>query len=568
MDEQAFKFSDLRGILRRRARTMAIVAGVVLFPAIFMTAIQPNRYVAFTTILIGPQAISRKLVETGAEEGDLTNRLHLITMEILSRSRLAKIIDDLSLYKDRDGGGNREQVIAQMRDQIWVQAVLPEFQEGAGQRSQPAEINTFRLFFRHENPQTAAEVANRISNDFLDEHIRNRMQAAGDTTEFIEGELERLTEQLREVETEIARFKAQNSGSLPEDRANNERRLLQSLDALRAAQRALTEAESDATFYRQQALMVRSNEGRWGDVGKSISPALRLQELDMTLGELRAKGFTDRHPDVVSTLAEMEQLRNRINSTDPEGPPTSVAEQEARGLAERAKARVETERQEIARIQNEIETIQDSLQRTPGVAEQLDGLMRGYASLSESFQNYSSKRLEATVAASMAQRQKGEQFRILEVAVVPSAPEFPNQRRQWLALEVLLSLVLAAVVAVLQEGADRSVHDARSLQERLRIPVLATVPAILLEPDRLKRRQRWQWEMAAAGIATITAVLASLVGYVYVNKPDLFQSDEQTQAAMAPTPPVPESAPESVDVPPAEAGTNIPSGNQQVRGSR
>jgi hypothetical protein len=74
--------------------------------------------------------------------------------------------------------------------------------------------------------------------------------------------------------------------------------------------------------------------------------------------------------------------------------------------------------------------------------------------------------------------------------------------------------------------------------------------------------------MAAAGIATITAVLASLVGYVYVNKPDLFQSDEQTQAAMAPTPPVPESAPESVDVPPAEAGTNIPSGNQQVRGSR
>lgn len=559
MDEQLFRFGDLRGILRRRARVMAIAAAAVLLPAIFLTAILPNRYVAYTTMLVEPQAISTKLVETGKEEGDLTNRLHLMTMQILSRARLSKIIDDLGLYEDLEGKFTREQIIERMRGQIWVEPVLPELQAAAtGRRNEPVEINTFRLFFRHEKPRTAADVVNRLSSDFIDEHIRDRVQVAGDTAEFIENELGRLAQRLREVEAQIAQIKAENAGSLPDDRANNETRLLRSLDALRAAQRELAEAEGDAAFYRQQAVVLRSSEGRRGDVvGKAVSPALRLQELEIMLGELRARGFTDKHPDVVSTTAEMEQLRSRVESDDPQEGSTSVAEQEARGLAERAAAKAEMERQEIERIQGEIDAIQESLARTPRVAEQLDALVREYASLSESFQSYSNKRVEATVAANMERRQKGEQFRVLESAVPPPEPASPN-RRLLLALAFVFALALAAGIAVLQEASDTSVHDPRSLQERLRIPVLASVPAILLESDRMERRRRWLREATAAGVVTATVLLASLVGYVYVNAPGLFRRDEQVAPAAAP--PAPAAAPARGASPPADGGAAAPSG--------
>src|SRR5690606_7853349 len=218
-----------------------------------------------------------------------------------------------------------------------VEPVLPELTASTDpRRAEPIQINTFRLFFRHERPRVAADVANRLSNDFIDEHIRERVQLSGDTAEFIESELTRLAQRLREIEAQIAQIKAENAGSLPEDRMANDTQLTRMLEALRAAQRGLAEAEGDAAVYRQQAMLVRSSEGRRGDVvGKAVSPALRLQELEISLGQLRARGLTERHPDVVAAKAEMEQLRSRVGSSDPDAAPVSVAEQEARALAER-----------------------------------------------------------------------------------------------------------------------------------------------------------------------------------------------------------------------------------------
>src|SRR5690606_34079826 len=109
--------------------------------------------------------------------------------------------------------------------------------------------------------------------------------------------------------------------------------------------------------------------------------------------------LTERHPDVVTARSEIEELRARINSDDPDKAFASTAEQEARGLSERAAMRVATEEHEVERLQAQIDQVQERLARMPRVSEQIDSLLREYASLSESFQNYSSKRLEANVAA-------------------------------------------------------------------------------------------------------------------------------------------------------------------------
>ena len=55
---------------------------------------------------------------------------------------------------------------------------------------------------------------------------------------------------------------------------------------------------------------------------------------------------------------------------------------------------------------------------TPQVAETLDAMEREYKHLFESFQDFSNRRLEATVQADLERRQLGEQFRVLEAAFV------------------------------------------------------------------------------------------------------------------------------------------------------
>lgn len=61
------------------------------------------------------------------------------------------------------------------------------------------------------------------------------------------------------------------------------------------------------------------------------------------------------------------------------------------------------------------------------------------------------------MAETMEQRQKGEQFRILEPATPPAEPVAPNRIRL-IAMGVLLSLRLSAGAAVLAEQLDCSFH--------------------------------------------------------------------------------------------------------------
>jgi len=545
MDEQGIKLGDLRGMLRRRRRAAAWTAGLFFLASLLLAALLPGQYVSYTTMLVEPQTISKKLVEPGVEEGELMNRLHIMTMQILSRARLSRVIDDLKLYPDLADEMTREEVIEYMRGQIWVEPVLPELETDPTRRPQNLQVNTFRLFFRHENPVLASAVANRLANDFIDEHIRDRVQVSGDTAEFIENELSRLTTQLRDVEAQIAQVKDSNVGSLPEDREANELQLARATDALRESQRRMADAESDQAFFTQQASALRVAEGtNRGDVmGRAVTPGLRLQELEITLGALLAGGLTEKHPDVVAARAEMEQLRQRLaDGRSSGGAPAGAAEQEARGQAERARLRAEAEGKEIARVQGVVEEVQGRLAATPRVAEQLDALSRQYLSLSESFRSYSAKRLEASVAANMERRQKGEQFRVLESAFPAPEPVSPN-RPLILIVGALLGLALGFGVAIALEAADGSFHAARPLQEALRVPVLASIPGIVLESDRVALRQDRRRELSLAVAITALCLVTAGLGYVYVNMPQLYGAGPVLPGETAPAPPPAGGAP-------------------------
>lgn len=546
MEEQGIRLDDLKAALLRRGRLIAVVTLACGLLGIFIASVLPNKYQSFATLLVEPQRISKRLVDGGVEEEALMNRLHLMTMQILSRARLSRIIDELGLYPELSEEMTREEVIAHMRSQIRVEPVLSELETDARRRDEQP-VNTFRLFFRHERASTASNVANRLANDFIDEHIRDRVKASSDTAEFIEAEQARMAVRLREVDAQIARIKAENSGSLPENRMANENQLQRTVDALRDAQRRYSEAKGDEDFYRQQAVVVRSSEGRRGDViGRAISPAVRVQELEIRLGELRARGLTDRHPDVVMTLAEIEDLQARIANPEEGGMSASTAEQEAVSLSQRAALRAEAERSEVERLEAQRVEIEARLAASAGVAEQLDVLNREYQALSQSFQDYSNKRVEASVAANMERRQKGEQFRVLEPAFPAPDPYSPN-RPLIAILGVFLGIAIGGGLGLLFEASDSSFHNARTLQEGLRIPVLAAIPGILLEADRRAHRRRLLREVFAAAAVTGVVLIVSLGSYVYVNRPGLFAGDAEAPIEQPAAPAEPTS------LPPAEA---------------
>ena len=103
----------------------------------------------------------------------------------------------------------REEVIDLMRDHIRVEPVLPELETGGrsaapgASRSTPSGSTSAAT-----TPEVAAAVANRLANDFIDEHIKERVAGLAATPRSSSRpSWSGCAAQIREVEAQIAQVK-------------------------------------------------------------------------------------------------------------------------------------------------------------------------------------------------------------------------------------------------------------------------------------------------------------------------------------------------------------------------
>ena len=549
------QISDLGGILRRRIRVIAGTALGVMLIVYWIAMALPNVYTSYASVLVEPQAVAEELVKAGVAQSDINQRLHLMTAQILARPRLSRIIDELGLYKEESKYLLREELIDLMRKDVRVEPVVPELEQRAARMREMA-INEFRILYDSYDALVARDVAQRLANDFIETHINARVQTSQKSLEFIEGELDRLSKRVREVEGDIAKVKAENAGTLPEELDANQRRLERVYSELASAQRNLDEATSDEQFFSSQLATARA----MGGANDDASPGRRLEMLKLELSDYLSRGFTEKHPDIVRTREEIRILEKTVKENKEGGGPTlNPVAQQTEAQARRAGLRRESAKIEIERLSQIAEEIQTQLNSTPAVAKQLDALKIEYEHLFNTFQDFAKRHNEATVQAQLERRQLGEQFRVIEAAFRAPEPSAPN-RGLILILGAAFAVMSGLGVGMLFEALDTSPHDARALQVRLALPVLATIPAIWLESDRLhQRRAVTRQSLATAGIVMF-ALIGGYANHLWVNGLPRFlqpktdeQSEEQQRtgapaAAPAPAPAKP-AAPPAAEAP-------------------
>lgn len=529
--EGGFQLQDLRGILRRRGKVMAACALVLVLAAYWLALALPNVYTSYATVLVEPQAVDPELVKAGVADSDLNRRLHLMTAEILSRPRLSRIIDDLDLYKDESEYMSRDQVIDLMRSQVRVEPVIPELEQGGAARSRgPVAVNEFQIYYDNYNRSLARDVAQRLANDFIETHIDERVRTSQKSLEFVEDELERLASDIQEVEADIARVKGDNPGRLPEDMASNQRRLERLIQDLSRLRGEYAEATSDEAFYSNQAATAKALGG-----GAGNSPSTRLEVLRLELAQNLSRGFTDKHPDIVRARDEIAQLEKIIASGSGDGPTLDPLAQQNEAAARRAALRRNAADEEIRRLEALASEVRDLLESTPEVAEQLDALNRRYEHLFNTYQDFSTRHNEAVVQAQLERRQLGEQFRVLEPAFEAVEPSAPN-RLLILLLGGMFAVAAGVGLGILMEATDTSPHDARQLQSRMRLPVLAQIPQIWLESDRVRqRRSRIRTALATSGLI-VFALVGGAANYFWVNGMPGFLTKQPAAAEKSPGP--------------------------------
>ena len=209
--------------------------------------------------------------------------------------------------------------------------------------------------------------------------------------------------------------------------------------------------------------------------------------------------------------------------------PLNFAQQQAEAEHRRQQMLAEGARTEVSRLEQELVGIESLIAGTPAVAEQLDALDRKYQNLTQRYTDFSARLQEATVQADLERRQLGEQLRVLEPAFPSPEPAAPN-RILLLSLGMIFGLLLGVASAFMAEVLDGSVHTPAQLQAGMNIPVLATIPPIVLEADRIARTRSLVKQALLASVVVVFCLAGGLVTYYFVNVRSAMQEEVEAEA--------------------------------------
>lgn len=466
----AFDIKKYIDMALRRKWWIIIPFLIVLLAGLAYCLKAPRIYEAKTLILVQPQRVPEDFVRT-IITATVEDRLRTITQQVTSRTNLEKIIQEYNLFAF--------DLKMLLDDKVKLLRELITIDVSYGDRRRSDDSNSFTISIRGREPKKVMEVTNALASNFIAEHLKNRESQAMGTSSFISDELESVRKRLMEKEEELKQYRERNMGGLPEQLQANLsilERLQQQQDQLNSN---LRDAENRKVSLQAQiveqekvgaGLLVPS--GTQGNEPKDI-PSLRNE-----LASLEAK-YTQNHPDVIrlkEMIASLETQRGGKTADSPERSiPVSREVQALRSQLQDITLEIESHKAEIKKIRSQVKWYEKKVEDTPKREQELLTLNRDYHNLNELYNSLLNRKLEAEMAVSMERKQKGEQFRIVDPAKIPTRPVEPDLKKLIL-LTLALGLGLGGGLAFLIETMDTSFKTPEEVENGLQLPVLMSMP--------------------------------------------------------------------------------------------
>lgn len=533
----------LRMILRRK--WLVLVVFVVVSAVTAGIAYRmPNVYTSQTVILVDPQKVPETYVRSTVT-GDIRNRLSTLSQQILSETRLQKIIDDLHLYPEERKRLAREEVTLKMRSDISVSLVG---ELGGGQ-----DLQAFKVSYSGRDPRLVAQVTNNLASLFIEENLKAREQAATGTTEFLENQLQETRRTLEAQEAKLRDFKLKHIGEMPEQQNATLQILGQLQSQLQLEGEALSRAEQQRSLLRTMAAQSApvvdlddrdtkpSGDTTTGPKVPNSPPKNTGPSAKARLAALLARGLTDKHPDVQKARMDVAEEEARA-ATREQAEQAALAEADSKKganvdtpstaapVAQRAAGPINTpnpvlesqlkaldqetdkHNAEQQRLRKLVASYQSKLEAVPIREQEMTDLVRDYEISKAHYAQLLDKQLSAETATQLEIRQKGERFSVLDPAQPAQKPSGPKRTLIDLAGSCG-GLFLGLLLALSTEFFGPTITAREQISDGWGIPVLEGIPVIRTAVDGVRRK----WMIGAAVSAVVlTAVAAgAFVMYYY-----------------------------------------------------
>ena len=474
---------DYSAMLRRRLKMILIPALVAPLIGFLISFALTPKYTSQSLILVEDQKVPVGYVKPVVTE-DLTQRIATIQQQVLSRNRLQPMIERLGLAK---GGRSVDDVIDDIRLNLSVQPVAPTFVDPTAAKKKPgqgSDVPGFYVQYTANNPREAQQICGALTSMMLEENLKAREQVAQSTNDFLSHQIEEAKRDLNDQDRKLAEFKKQYMGQLPGDSDNNLKLLMGLNSQLDANTQTLNRAQQDKTYTES---LLSQQLATWKSSQSSTNPTTLEQQLASLQAQLMSlqSRYTDDHPDVVKTKADIAEVKRQLKAANAASPET-VNDDKA-GMAEPPEIRqlrmqvhqydaaITQATREQKRLQDEIRNYQGKVALSPGIEEQYKLLTRDYDSAEKFYNDLLAKKSESEMQTDMERRQQGEQMRLLNPANLPDAPSFPN-RLLFAGGGLAAGLGIGVALALFLELRDKSIRTEQDVEAILNIPTLVSLP--------------------------------------------------------------------------------------------
>ncbi len=494
------------GVIRRRHLLFLIpffLGWLVVWSASWVL---PARYKWGTQIRV-PSAYASSNVND-----DLQGRLQRIIQQTLSDKSLLHIVDELNLYSEDRGRLTRDELAERMRNDIKIEQV----------RGDERQITSVNIYYSAHDPYLAQLVTGELTNLFITENERMRLQESEDNTRFLEDQLETAHQNLVEQEEKVRVFKDQHPqlGSNPQILAGMRSELQNREDALNTAQQR-------NAYLLDQSKASTPKTGEGTPIGL---PALaqELEQLKARRDDLKSH-YTALHPDVRKLTEEIAQKEKAIAAlkavaqTSASGTPSAATPQDVdRGDAaamiqhqselKANQVEIANREREIAALKAKISDYQELLVQQPALEQQFADLTRGYDQSKAHYDDLLNKKIESEMLTHRLKLHQGELVRI-DLTRFPLKPDFPN-RIKMCGIGLGVGLALGTLLVGGTEYLDDGLYDEKALKELLPVTVISDLPVISSQEEESRQQRRLWLKWALTGFVFSAILAGSAISFL------------------------------------------------------
>jgi polysaccharide chain length determinant protein (PEP-CTERM system associated) len=467
----------------------------------------PNKYRSDTLMLVVPQRIPENIVRPTVT-GRIEDRLNSISQQIMSRTRLERIILDNNLYATERRTGIMQDIVEQMRRDINIDVIKGD---------------AFRISYVGNDPRTVMTVTDRLASLFIEENVNERAQLAEGTSRFLQTQVENARARLAEQEAKLEEYRKQYSGQLPSQADANMQviqntqlqiqSLLQSLNRDRDRKLIVQSMLADLLLPDNQSVQMPEMAGA---PAAALSPGEQLVLARARLRQMEGQ-LTPAHPDIIAARRQVSELEKRVEAeaisspmSPDAGPATTPSQAARRSRIKALQLELESLDRQIASQQAQERQLrataaayQARLELVPARETELAELTRDYTTLNEIYADLLQKSEAAKIATTVERGQIGEQFKLLDPARMPEKPFSPN--RQLIDLTgAAVGLMAGLLLVAFQEYRDTSFKTEDDVIRLLSLPVLARIPLMVSAGDQHKSLRR-RMMMSGAGLVVVCA---------------------------------------------------------------